>query len=58
MRKIESGQPAVPQAVSLLRDDELDAVSGGKGGNKPAEYLVVTLKDILVTGVQPSGSSQ
>ena len=37
--------------LRVLRDDELDAVNGGKAGERPAEYLVIKLKEVLITGV-------
>jgi len=58
MHRIEQSTPKQDQAARLLRDDELDAVSGGKGGDKPGDYLVFKLKEVLITSVQPSGQSQ
>ena len=40
------------QNARLLRDDELDAVSGGKAGGNKETYLVVKLTDCLVTTYQ------
>jgi hypothetical protein len=34
-----------------LTADEVEHVSGGKGGNRPSDYLVVTLKEVIVTQV-------
>lgn len=34
-----------------LTTDEVEHVSGGKGGNRPSDYLVVTLKEVIVTQV-------
>jgi len=42
--------------VRELTADELEHVSGGKGGKsdpKGQDYLVVTLKDVIVTSVSP-----
>jgi bacteriocin-like protein len=39
-----------------LTADELEHVSGGKGGKgdaKVQEYLVVTLKDVMISSVSP-----
>jgi hypothetical protein len=36
-----------------LTADELEHVSGGKGDPKGQDYLVVTLKDVIVTSVSP-----
>jgi hypothetical protein len=58
MHRIETVTPDQDQAVRLLRNDELDAVSGGKGGDKPVEFLVVKLKEVFITSVQPSPPSQ
>ena len=58
MGRSETVTPDHDAAPRLLRDDELDAVSGGKGGNKPIDYLVVKLKEVLISSVQPSQPSQ
>jgi bacteriocin-like protein len=34
-----------------LTADELEHVSGGKGGKGAPEYLVVTLKEVMITSV-------
>ena len=34
-----------------LRDDELDAVSGGKAGADKEKYLIYTMKDCIITSV-------
>jgi bacteriocin-like protein len=42
--------------VRELTADELEQVSGGKGGKgdpKGQEYLVVTLKDVMISSVSP-----
>jgi hypothetical protein len=49
MSKIETVASEVDQDERLLHDDELDAVSGGKGGQKPTEYLVIKMTDCLVS---------
>jgi hypothetical protein len=41
------------QNARLLRDDELDAVSGGKAGGDKEKYMIVTMSDCLVTSFQP-----
>jgi hypothetical protein len=33
----------------LLRDDELDAVSGGKAGGDQQNYMIVTMSDCLIS---------
>jgi len=43
MRKIETPKPAAVEAPRLLRDDELDAVSGGD--IKHSEFIIVKLID-------------
>jgi bacteriocin-like protein len=43
--------------VRELTADELEHVSGGKGGKgdpKGQEYLVFTLKDVVITSVSPA----
>lgn len=37
--------------ASELTADEVEHVSGGKGGNRPPDYLVVTMKEVIVTQV-------
>ena len=49
MRKIETPKPAADEALRLLRDDELDAVDGGKGGKTPAEFIVVKMTEVMIT---------
>ena len=44
MRKSETPKPAAVEALRLLRDDELDAVSGG-GDIKHSEFIIVKLID-------------
>jgi hypothetical protein len=39
------------QKARVLRDDELDAVSGGKAGADKEKYLIMTMKDCLITSV-------
>ena len=34
-----------------LTADEVEYDSGGKGGNRPSDYLVVTWKEVIVTQV-------
>jgi hypothetical protein len=34
-----------------LRDEELDAVSGGKAGADKEKYLIYTMKDCIITSV-------
>ena len=45
------------QAVTTeLSDAQLSNVSGGKGkGAQHRDYLVVTMKDIIITSVSPAG---
>jgi hypothetical protein len=40
--------------LRVLADDELDAVNGAKGGQKQGEYLVIRLKEVLISSVLPS----
>ena len=40
--------------LRVLRDDELDAVNGGKGGEKPVGYLVIKLKEVVITSIDLS----
>ena len=55
MTKIETikKSDAADRNVGLLRDDELDAVSGGKGGGKAKgdqqAYMIITLSDCVIT---------
>jgi hypothetical protein len=37
--------------VCVLRDEELDAVVGGKAGKDKQNYMVVTMSDCLITSV-------
>jgi hypothetical protein len=34
-----------------LRDEDLDAVSGGKAGADQEKYLIYTMKDCIITSV-------
>jgi bacteriocin-like protein len=37
-----------------LTEDELNHVSGGKGGDAPVKYMEYKLKEVLISGVTPS----
>jgi hypothetical protein len=39
------------QKARVLRDDELDAVSGGKAGADQEKYLILTMKECFVSKV-------
>jgi hypothetical protein len=36
-------------AVGELSDAQLEAVSGGRGGDTPVKYLEYKMKDVLIT---------
>ena len=40
--------------ASELTVDELNHVSGGKGGDAPVKYMEYKLKEVLISGVTPS----
>ena len=39
------------QNARMLRDDELDALSGGKAGADQEKYLIITMKECLISSV-------
>jgi hypothetical protein len=53
LSKIETAttSDADDRTVGLLRDEELDAVVGGKGGRDKQNYMVVTMSDCFISSV-------
>ena len=52
MSKIEAAAK-VGQGVRVLRDDELDAVSGAKAGGDKVKYMEIKLVEIQISSYQP-----
>ena len=41
----------VAKSERELTEDELNLVSGGKGGDAPVKYMEFKLKEVLISGV-------
>lgn len=51
MTTTSSHERELANQANELTADEVEDVSGGKAGNRPPDYLVVTLKEVIVTQV-------
>jgi len=51
MTTTSSHERELATQATELTADEVEHVSGGKGGTRPPDYLVVTLKEVIVTQV-------
>jgi hypothetical protein len=49
--RTETLSAAAARDEGLLREDELDAVSGGRAGGDKVKYMEIKMKEILISSV-------